>query len=302
MNLDDLDLNLLRVFNQLMLERRVSAVARSLHLSQPAVSNALRRLRRLLKDELFLRTAQGMQPTPLAEQLAEPVALALGTIKTALLRQVTFDPTTAQREFTLGLSDVGEMYFLPTLVARLAQEAPGVSLNSRRKNSQSAKDDMESGRIDLAVGLLPNLQSGFYRQRLFMQGYVWVFRNGHPLSKGTQPPGLEEFREAQHVLTTEPRTGDGEVDRLIERQGIERKVRLSVPHYIAVGHILQATDLVATMPSRLAERLVEPFGLRYVPHPVKLPELSIEMFWHARLHRDPGNQWLRRLIFELFAD
>ena len=302
MNLDDLDLNLLRVFNQLMLERRVSAVARSLRLSQPAVSNALRRLRGLLKDELFVRTAQGMQPTPLAEQLSEPVAQALGTLKTALLRQVSFDPATAEREFTLGLSDVGEMYFLPPLVARIARDAPGVSLNSLRKDSQSVKDDMENGRIDVAVGLLPNLRDSFYRQRLFLQNYVWVFRSGHPLGKRERPPGLEEFCNAQHVLTTAPRTGSGDVDGLIERQGIERRVRLRVPHYLAVGHILQATDLVATMPSRMAERLAEPFGLRYLPHPLKLPEISVDVFWHARLHRDPGSQWLRWLIFELFAD
>ena len=301
MNLNDFDLNLLRVFNQLMVDRNVSRVAEALNLSQPAVSNALKRLRGLLGDELFLRTSQGMQPTTLAEQMAEPIAYAIDSIRAAMNQQVSFDPAAAQRNFMLGLIDLGEMYFLPALLERLCGEAPGVTLTTVRSNTQSLKEDMESGRADLAVGLLPQLQGSFFRQRLFRERLVVAYRRGHPLDQ-TRALSLADFCAYEHVAVIPVGTGHGEVDRLMERKGICRRVRATVPHFYAVGNILRATDLLATVPLRMAEMLAAPFDLTYSPHPVALPEASIDIFWHARLHRDPGNQWLRRMIFELFAD
>ena len=301
MNLNDLDLNLLRVFNQLMIERRVSSVAESLGVTQPAVSNALKRLRSLLGDELFLRTAQGMQPTSLAEQLAEPIAYAIDTIRAAMNQQMAFDPATAQRNFALGMIDLGEMYFLPPLLARICEHAPGVTLTTVRSNNQSLKEDMETGRVDVSMGLLPQLQGSFFRQRLFRQRFVLAFRKGHPL-EGRKAPTLAQFLACEHVVVISPGTGHGEVDRLMERKGIERKVRVTVPHFNAVANILRATDLVATLPIRMAEILGDTYNLTHATHPVMLPEVSIDIFWHARLHRDPANQWLRRLIFELFSE
>lgn len=301
MDLNDLDLNLLRVFHQLMLERRVSAAADSLGMSQPAVSGALKRLRELLDDDLFLRTGRGMQPTPLSEQLAEPVAAALATLRAALSRPAHFDPATAQRHFQLSLTDIGEIYFLPPLLARLNEVAPGIGITTVRNTHGSLKEQMESGRVDLAIGLLPQLQGNFFRQRLFRQPYVLALRKDHPLAR-RKSLGVEDFRASEHVVVVASGTGHGEVDRVLERKKVLRKVRLSVPHFVAVGHILEATDLVATLPERLAQRLTKPFGLRILPHPVKLPDAAIDLFWHAAMHRDPAHQWLRRTLFELFAD
>lgn len=301
MNLNDIDLNLLRVFNQLMIERRVSSAAESLGVSQPAVSNALKRLRQLLGDELFLRTAQGMQPTTLAEQIAEPIAYAIDTIRSAVNQQVAFEPETAQRNFTLGLVDLGEMYFLPQLLARLCPSAPGITLTTARSNHLSLKEDMESGRVDISMGLLPQLQGSFFRQRLFRNHFVVVFRKGHALD-GRKAPSLADFLACEHVMVVSPGTGHGEVDRLMERKGVERRIRATVPHFNSLGHILRETDLVATMPARMVARLCEPFGLAHARHPVDLPDYFVDMFWHARVHRDPANQWLRRTIFELFSE
>src|SRR3954466_7986047 len=147
MELRDIDLNLLVVFNQLLAERRVNAAAQSLGITQPAVSNALSRLRRLLGDELFLRTARGMEPTPFAEELAEPVAYALGAIHSALNQRSTFDASTSTRSFTVGMTDIGEIYFLPALMERLAQHAPGVTLSTVRNTAVNLKDEMESGKV-----------------------------------------------------------------------------------------------------------------------------------------------------------
>lgn len=301
MDLNKVDLNLLLVFNQLVIERRVSRVAESLGVSQPAVSNALNRLRKLLNDDLFLRTSQGMEPTPRALQLAEPIAYAIDTIRSALSQENVFDPASSTRHFTVSSTDLGEIYFVPTLLNRLLKVAPGVTVSTMRHNPASLKEDLESGRADIAVGLLPQLQGSFFRQRLFRQRFVCAFRQQHPLAK-KKVVTKEDFYSAKHAVVVFPGTGHGEVDKLIDRKGAERKIQLSVPHFVAMGHILQETDLIATLPERLVKRLEGPFKLKGVPHPVKLPDHSIGLFWHAKLHREPANQWLRRLMFELFTD
>lgn len=299
MELQDIDLNLLVLFNQLLVERRVSRVAENLGITQPAVSNALARLRKLLGDELFLRTPSGMEPTPYADQLAESVTYALGMIHSALNQRSTFDPSTSSRSFTVGMTDIGEIYFLPPLMEKLRRDAPGVSLSTVRNTAVNLKDEMEAGKVDLAIGLLPQLKGGFFQRRLFRQRYVCLFRQGHKLDK--KKISLADFSSAQHLVVISPGTGHGKVDELLKRSGIDRDVRLTVPHFVGVGHILQSSDLVATVPERLAQRLVEPFGLTAVAHPAKLPEVAINVFWHAKFHKAPANQWLRSLVFDTFA-
>ncbi len=298
--LKDIDLNLLVVFDRLLRERRVSKVAVALGVSQPAVSNALARLRRLTGDALFVRTTAGMEPTPYAQELAGPIASALGIIDGAVNRPSSFDPATARRAFRIGMTDVGEIYFLPALMNELNRWSSTVTISTVRNGSVDLKDEMEAGRIDLALGLLPQLKTGFYQRALFEQRYVCLFRKGHRLDKRTV--SLAEFSSAEHVVVVSEATGHGKVDELLERSGVARRVRLVVPHFVAVGHILRDSDMVATVPERLAAALVGPFGLTSVRHPATLPEITIRMFWHAKVHRDPANEWLRALVFRSHAD
>jgi DNA-binding transcriptional LysR family regulator len=298
--LEDIDLNLLVVFKHLLAERSVSRVAQVLDLSQPAVSNALARLRKLLGDELFLRTPSGMEPTPFAEQLAESVTYGLGMIHGALNQRANFDPATSKRTFVMGMTDVGEIYFLPRLMERLKRDAPGVTVSTVRNTAVNLRDEMEAGKVDLAIGLLPQLKAGFFQRRLFKQRYVCLLREGHKLAK--RKMSLAEFSASEHLLVVAEGTGHGKVDEVLKRSGVERKVTLTVPHFVAVGHILQATDLVATVPERLAGRMTGPFGLVSVPHPATLPEVAINLFWHAKYHKAPANQWLRTLVFDMFSD
>jgi DNA-binding transcriptional LysR family regulator len=297
--LEEIDLNLLVVFKHMLAERSVSRVAEVLDLTQPAVSNALGRLRKLLGDQLFLRTATGMEPTPFAEQLADSVTYALGMIHSALNQRTSFEPATSDRPFVIGMTDIGEIYFLPSLTQRLRREAPGVTISTVRNAAVNLRDDLESGKVDLAIGLLPQLKSGFFQRRLFMQRYVCLMRKGHPLDRPRIT--LAQFSAAEHLLVVSEGTGHGKVDEVLRRSGVERKVMLTVPHFVAVGHILQAADLVATVPERLAQRMTEPFSLVAVPHPARLPEVAINVFWHAKYHKSPANQWLRTLVFELFS-
>jgi DNA-binding transcriptional LysR family regulator len=299
MELQEIDLNLLVVFRHLLEERSVSRVADRLDLSQPAVSNALKRLRKLLGDELFLRTPAGMVPTPFAEQLAESVTCGLGMIHGALNQRASFDPQISQRAFVIGMTDIGEIYFLPPLMELLRKKGPGLTVSTYRSSAGNLREDMETGKVDLALGSLPGLKAGFFHRRLFEQPYVCMFRKDHPLAK--KKLTLRSFSAADHLLVASPGTGHGQVDDILKRSGVERRTVLTVPHFVAVGHILQATDLLATVPERFAERMLDPFKLVAVPHPAKLPAVAINAFWHATVHRDPANQWLRGLIAERFG-
>jgi DNA-binding transcriptional LysR family regulator len=300
MELSDIDLNQLVLFQQLMVERRVSRVAENLGLTQPAVSNTLAKLRRQFGDDLFVRTPTGMMPTPFAEQLAEPIGYALGMIHSGLNQHSRFDPASVKRSFTIGMTDIGEIVFLPGLVERLRVDAPGVSLSTVRTTATTLRDDMEAGKVDLAIGPLPELKAGFFQRRLFRQRYVCLFRKGHALER--KRLSLADFKAAEHLIIVSAGTGHGKVDDLIRRAGVERTVCLTIPHFVSLGHLLKRTDMVATVTERLAESLVEPFDLAFRPHPVDLPEIAINVFWHAKMHRSPAHQWLRGVVFDLFGE
>nr|AZI70968.1 LysR family transcriptional regulator [Marinobacter maroccanus]AZI70990.1 LysR family transcriptional regulator [Marinobacter maroccanus] len=300
MELNDLDLNLLLVFNQMLVDGRVSTASENLGLTQPAVSNALKRLRTALKDDLFVRTNQGMEPTPYAAQLAEPVAQAMHTLREALHYQGGFDPLTSERTFTLAMTDIGEIYFIPRLMDALARHAPKCTISTVRDNSVSLMQALQGGTVDLAVGLLPNLQAGFFQRRLFDNRYVCLCRKNHPVTR--EPLTLERFCTYGHIRVIAAGTGHDGADAQMSRAGIQRDIRLEVPHFLAVAHILQRTELLATVPEVFADCCLEPFGLSVLPHPVSLPEIPINLFWHAKYNKDPANIWLRQLMFELFSD
>ena len=300
MDLRDIDLNLLVVFNQLLIDRRVSVAARHLGMSQPAVSNALKRLRNALQDELFVRTYQGMEPTPYAEQLDESVSVAIHLLHDGLNRPASFNPLTSERTFTLACNDIGEFYCIPLLVEAFTQRAPNCRLSTVQNNSAILDESLQNGTVDLAVGLLPNLQAGYYQRRLFQHEYVCLCREGHPISR--EPMTIERFCSYDHVGVEAINTGHGELDTHMARVGIQRPVRVEVPHFVTAAYILQRTDLLTTVPRRFAEACVEPFALAYLPLPAELPPIDINLFWHARYHRDPANRWFRQLLFELFSD
>jgi DNA-binding transcriptional LysR family regulator len=289
----------LETLHHLLIEGRVSRVAHKLGVSQPAVSNSLARLRKLLEDELFVRTSRGMEPTPYAAQLGQSVGQALELIRTALHKRSHFEPGTSERTFTVGMTDIGEIYFLPSLLAHLGRVAPGVRLSTVRNTAATLKEDLADGRVDLAIGLLPELQAGFFQQRLFSQRYVCLMRRDHALAQ--RRLSLKDFSAAGHVVVVASGTGHHEADDWMAQRGIRRDVRLVVPHFVAIGHILQSSDLIATVPERLAQRMTGPFGLVSVKHPAPLPQAAIHVFWHARFQRDPANQWMRGCFFDLFS-
>jgi len=296
----DIDLNLLVVFQQMFQSRHVSMVAKRLGVSQPTVSNALARLRRTFGDELFVRTAQGMQPTPYAQRISEPIALALASVSQALNQEERFDPGSSERRFVIAMTDVGEIHFMPALVERCSKVAPQVRISSVRAGAVDWQQNMETGQIDLAIGAFADVAESLYHRRLFSQPYVTMFRKGHRF--GERTIDLKEFLAARHLFVTSQESPYDQINARLEKAGIARSVHFQVPHFTAVPYIISTTDMVVTVPSKLAEQACGPFGLAFIQPPLRLPALHTNIFWHRRYNQDSGNQWLRGLIAECFKE
>jgi DNA-binding transcriptional LysR family regulator len=295
-----IDLNLLSVFQEVYRERQISAAARRLGLTQSAVSNALARLRRTFGDELFVRTAHGMQPTPLAQQMAEPIGAAMAQVALALSQRSRFDPATSGRRFTLAMTDVGEVYFMPVLIDRCRAIAPNVEIASSRANGLTLKDDMETGRVDLAIGAFEDVSDALYHRALFRQRFVSMFRKDHPLAQGKVD--LARFVAASHLIVDAAQSPYDRINGLLEKAGVTAGARFRVPHFTAVPYIVSTSELVVTVPQKLAESAASPFGLKWIEPPLALPTLQTNVFWHRRFNHDPGIQWLRGLIADVFAE
>lgn len=296
----DIDLNLLVVFQEVFQEQQISSVARKLNLSQPAVSNALARLRKTFNDELFVRTSQGMQPTPFAQQLADPVVAALANITKALNQQDVFNLSNSQRHFTIAMTDVGEMHFMPILIKQCRFHAPQIQISTIRANSVDLMAEMETGRIDLAIGAFEAMSGALYHRRLFQQDYVCLYRRQHPILK--EGISAKEFLGAEHLIVSTKESPYDKINQSLEKAGISAKANFTVPHFASVPYIVSTTDLVATVPQKLAASAAAAFDLAYTKPPIKLPRLQTNIFWHRRFAQDDGNLWLRKLLVELFSD
>ncbi len=299
MNVQALDLNLLRVLDAVLREGGVTAAAARLGLTQPAVSNALARLRRVFGDPLFVRSAAGMDATPFARDLAEPVRQALALLESALAHGPGFDPGTSMRAFRFYMSDLGQVEFLPPLVERVQRKAPGVRLEAVAADLEHIAAALGSGALDLAVGFLPALGPPVERRALFRDPYVCLMRSGHPAAEGRFT--RKKFLEASHVLVTYRGGGHRVIEEALERAGAARRIALRVPHFTVVPMVLERTDLVLTLPARVARVYERGGGFKSVAPPVAMPAAEVAVHWHERFAGDPGNRWLREQIIELFS-
>ena len=303
-DLRNVDLNLLLVFDVLYRTRNTTRAAESLHLTQPSVSNALRRLRDLFDDVLFVKTANGMQPTPRADGIAVLLDEGFASLRLAIQAGQAFDPATAMRTFRLYMSDIGQSVFVPLLAARLRKTAPGIQIVTLNVPLDAAQQMMKLGQIDLAVGMFAGLHSDFIQQRLFRETCAVLVRKKHP-KIGTKIT-VEQFFAADHLIYT-PTAGsharfEAELDAMSAKEGRVRKVALQLAHSSGIDRIVASSELVACVPSRVANAMAGRDGIRALPLPFDMAPLDISQFWHERCHRDDGHQWLRSLMYEMFHD
>lgn len=291
------DIQLLELFVRIHRSRNVSVACAELGLSQPAASRAVGRLREIYGDPLFVRQHRGVLPTPFADWLAPQVGAALADLQ-GTIEAPMFDPATAQRGFVVSMTDIGERYFLPRLVRHLADVAPGVTVQAVGPSHDLA-DGLASGAIDMAVGFLPALGKQVHVERLFRERFVHIARKGHPALRG--PLTAARLRTLPHALVNPTGTLHAVVvEKALTSPRVRAPIALRVGSFLSLGPIIADTDLVAVVPSNLAQLVAAHLPLRLVQPPIQIPGFDLEMAWHRRYHRDPGSLWLRRLFGELF--
>lgn len=294
--LASVDLNLLIALDVLLRERNVTRAAARLGLSQSAMSHALRRMRNLFGDQLFVSTPRGVLPTPRAEELAGPIERILKEVEHVLDRP-RFDPATAQRKFLIIASDYSQFVILPRLVSYFAQHAPGIDLAFRTAPSMVFQK-LERGDADLAVGRFDADMEDGYRQELFHEEFVCMVRADHPVLR--QGLTLERFIALPHALVAPRESADtGVVDTVLAKHGKKRRISLSVPHFLVAPYAIAGSDMVLTIPTRVAKAFEKPFQLRIVPPPLEVPGFTISQYWHERSQNDPAHAWLRGVLRKL---
>lgn len=299
MDLQRVDLNLLTVFAALAEHRSVTRAAESLGLSQPATSAALARLRELLADPLFVRAGAEMQPTPRAAQLVAPVRRVLDTVREEVLQARAFEPASTERVFTVLTPDIGEINFLPRMLAHLASSAPQANVKALSMPPRAAADALESGAADLAVGYYPDLhKAGFFQQRLFRNEHVCIVRRDHPTIRKTLT--LRQFLDASHAVVR-PEGREHVFEQFLQSKGLKRRVRLEVSHFMSLLPIISTSDLLATVPRDLAEVCTRHGDIRILPTPMKSPVIDVHQFWHRRVHKDAAHSWFRGVVNGLFS-
>ena len=294
MNLAAVDLNLLVALDALLHERSVTRAAKQVGLTQPAMSNALARLRALLNDPVLVRTAHGMQPTPRAEGLAVPLAEALRQIRDDILTPTMFDPKVARHTFNIATADYEMLVLVPALVDYLARHAPGIRLHFSVPKGRLPAMDLAHGHIDLMIGIHQESHQGLFQAQILQDTYLCALSADHPHAK--IPLTLARYAAMDHMLISPFGGMTGIVDEVLLTHGLTRSVKLAVPHFALAPFILMRTRYVLTLPKRTAHLFASHLPLILVKPPVEIDGFSEFMFWHERSHADPAHKWLRETI------
>ncbi|WP_246173958.1 LysR family transcriptional regulator [Paraburkholderia hayleyella] len=303
-SLRNTDLNLLLIFDALYRSQSTTRAATELHLTQPSVSNALKRLRTLFEDELFVSTREGMLPTARANEIATLVAEGLSSFRLAMQAHRPFDPASAVRTFYLYVSDLGQAIFLPPVAAKIRSVAPGVKIVTIDPPLDEAQQMMKRGQIDLAIGMFSGLEGDFHQQRLFEEHYVALLGNANSGISETLTPA--QFFVADHLIYT-PTAGshvlfEAALEAIFAAQGQTRNVAMRVAHLVGLDRIVASGNMIACIPGRLARTLAGRTDVRSCALPFEIMPIDIVQLWHAQFHRDEGHRWLRSLVYDIFHD
>lgn len=296
MNILTFDLNLLRVLDALLRERNVSRAAERLALSQPAVSNALGRLRQLLDDPLLVRVGRSMQPTPRALELEAPIRSVLQQIEESLGTGLHFDPASSPRRFRIALTDYVELLCLPRLLQQLAEEAPRVQIEIQHLSPSLPIAALDKGELDLALGRFDTVPERIVRRHWMSETLQLAVRRDHALVQ--QAPDLERFLQLRHLWVHGGQT-KGMVDQWLAGQGLQRQIAYTTPNYLQAAHVVASTDLVAVLPSQLARHFATLLPLQLYELPFPLEPFHLEITSLALRERDAALQWLIEKIQRL---
>jgi DNA-binding transcriptional LysR family regulator len=297
----EVDLRQLRAFEVLLRERNLTRAAAVLGVAQPALSKTLAKLRRYFADPLFVRAGHRMEPTAKALDLADAVHALLDDATMLRARHRPFDAATSSRTFSFSVVDSGLVRLLPRLLSHLETHAPRVRLRVTPIEFEELEAALEAGHLDFAMGSFRSRSKRIRRQTLWSVSYVSVARRDHP--RLGPKPSLAAFAAERHVLVSTAGTGHEHqlVERALERALPAEQIVCRVPTFIAAAYAASRTDVVTTLPAGMAAELGDALQLRAFASPLRLPRIDVSQHWHERFHREPGNQWIRRVFAELFS-
>lgn len=290
------DLNLLPVFIALIEERSVTRAALRLGITQPALSNALNRLRETLKDPLFIRERYGIKPTQFAQEIAPTIAETLAKLDEVLVGRQHFDPATATRQLNIAANSYIEIVLMPAIIARLGQLAPGIKMSMTPFGNDLAETGVISGTTDMVLGRIIDPPDNLIIQHLLDDGLACVVRADHPDIDTTM--SREQYEQLRHVNVQPPGRLRAGVFQALERQGLRRDLAISVTHFLAVPEIIAVTDYCATLPRLICNQIAKDPRLKIVQAPVDLGTFPVEIAWHVRYRNDPAHKWFRQLLLE----
>ena len=293
----ELDAKLLHVFFAIYDSGNVSRAAERLGLTQPTLSFSLAKLRTHYGDALFVRVGQRMVPTAFAEELYPLAQEAIAALRAAVDRRLAFNPESSERRFAVAMTDISQIVILPGLLHALDAIAPKVKLAVRHINETTA-EELEAGVVDLAVGFMPQLYSGFYKQKLFDEHYVCLFAQGHP--RVGKKLDRKRYCAERHVAVVPGGTGHQQFEKSLRTHGIVRETVLDLPSFLGLGATVASSELLAAAPSRYAAHAQARDGIRILPLPFKVPPYAVNQYWHERNHGDAGHRWLRATLTRLF--
>ncbi|QBM17829.1 PCP degradation transcriptional activation protein [Marinobacter sp. JH2] len=296
MALNRLDLNLLHVFDTIYREGSLTRAAKALHLTQPAVSHSLARLRDHFDDPLFTRQGNQMVPTPLARRFLESMRPGLNQVQSAVNQFHAFDPASQRKTYALGLRDVLESTFLPELMNRLAPY-PDMEISSQRVARREMETQLAAGKLDFAIDVLLPLSNQTSHELLRQDRLVVLARKNHPAIQ--KELTMASYLDARHILVSSRSEGPGLEDFALSRQGAQRDIRLRCQHYYAACRVAESSDLLLTMPETYAKIIAERAEVEVVAPPGEMPSIDVHLYWHKAYEREPALVWFRALLRDL---
>lgn len=294
MQLNKIDLNLFIVFDVIYRERNLTRAAETLHITQPAVSNSLSRLRAAFDDPLFVRQSGSMIPTPLAENIIERIRMALVSLESSLNEYDDFSPLTSKRRFSFSMNDTSESYLLPLLIPFLQEQAPGIYIESYPVQRHDLAREFAAGQLDFAMDVPLVSDPQITHQAVVQDRFVCVARHEHPVIQGSL--NLEQYLTLPHINVSSRRRGQGYIDVYLNRLGLTRNISLRVQHSKAAPPIVAQTDMLLTIPKTLAKE----YKLQILELPFAVPNLDWHLYWPSNYSSDRAHQWMRQVILDIF--
>jgi DNA-binding transcriptional LysR family regulator len=298
MHIHQLDLNLFTVFEAIHSEGNITRAGQKLNLTQPAISHSLARLRKLLKDDLFIREGKKMVPTPFSRSIIGEVRNALHLLELSV-QERGFDPARSNRLFHVGWRNLFEPAMLPPLMRRIEESAPGISLACVRIDRRDIELDLVSGTVDLAIDIAMPVGDAVQQRQILAEDYIVVSRAKHPaIGRGLN---LKTYLSQAHILVSSRRMGPAIIDVELKARGAKRTIGLRCQDYFTACRVVSQTNLLLTMPDRFARVANAQLNNAVHPFPLKIPQFGVYLYWHATADADPENRWLREQMFNLFG-